>query len=180
MIYSPDGLMRYNNGKIAIVDDIPLLLQWIKKSTCFHKSIFWSRWRDSNTRPLRPERSALPNWATPRNIKFYLIFMFFNECVWSAATQLTLAVPEIFYHLERGKISTAAPFRFPLICHRQRSTSKLPNWATPRNIKSNCFCDLLIIVKTIRLVNTFLCLFFLFIPLITFSFYRLLFSVGSH
>ena len=28
----------------------------------------WSRWRDSNPRPLRPERSALPNWATPRNI----------------------------------------------------------------------------------------------------------------
>ena len=37
MIYSPDGLMRYNNGKIAIVDDIPLLSQWIKKerSKCF-------------------------------------------------------------------------------------------------------------------------------------------------
>ena len=32
MIYSPDELMRYNNGKIAIVDDIPLLSQWIKKS----------------------------------------------------------------------------------------------------------------------------------------------------
>ncbi len=32
MIYSPDGLMRYNNGNFAIVDDIPLLSQWIKKS----------------------------------------------------------------------------------------------------------------------------------------------------
>ena len=31
MIYSPDGLMRYNNGNFAIVDDIPLLSQWIKK-----------------------------------------------------------------------------------------------------------------------------------------------------
>ena len=31
MIYSPDGLMRYNDS-IAIVDDIPLLSQWIKKS----------------------------------------------------------------------------------------------------------------------------------------------------
>ena len=31
MIYSPDGLMRYNDSK-AIVDDIPLLSQWIKKS----------------------------------------------------------------------------------------------------------------------------------------------------
>ena len=27
---------------------------------------FWSRWQDLNLRPLRPERSALPNWATPR------------------------------------------------------------------------------------------------------------------
>ena len=30
MIYSPDGLMRYNDSN-AIVDDIPLLSQWIKK-----------------------------------------------------------------------------------------------------------------------------------------------------
>ena len=26
----------------------------------------WSRWQDSNLRPLRPERSALPSWATSR------------------------------------------------------------------------------------------------------------------
>ena len=32
MIFSPDGLMRYNNGIFAIVDDMPLLSQWIKKS----------------------------------------------------------------------------------------------------------------------------------------------------
>ena len=31
MIYSPKGLMRYNDSD-AIVDDIPLLSQWIKKS----------------------------------------------------------------------------------------------------------------------------------------------------
>ena len=30
MIYSPDGLMRYNDSN-AIVDDMPLLSQWIKK-----------------------------------------------------------------------------------------------------------------------------------------------------
>ena len=30
MIYSPDGLMRYNDS-VAIVDDMPLLSQWIKK-----------------------------------------------------------------------------------------------------------------------------------------------------
>ena len=27
---------------------------------------YWSRWEDLNLRLLRPERSALPNWATPR------------------------------------------------------------------------------------------------------------------
>ena len=26
----------------------------------------WSRWQDSNLRPPRPERGALPSWATPR------------------------------------------------------------------------------------------------------------------
>ena len=31
MIYSPKGLMRYNDSN-AIVDDMPLLSQWIKKS----------------------------------------------------------------------------------------------------------------------------------------------------
>ena len=28
---------------------------------------FWSEWRDSNPRPLGPEPSAIPNFATPRN-----------------------------------------------------------------------------------------------------------------
>ena len=42
-IYSPDGLTRYNNGT-AVVDDMPLLSQWIKKSTCFRKSIFAFRY----------------------------------------------------------------------------------------------------------------------------------------
>ena len=27
----------------------------------------WSEWRDSNPRPLGPEPSAIPNFATPRN-----------------------------------------------------------------------------------------------------------------
>ena len=47
MICSPDGLMRYNDSG-AIVDDMPLLSQWIKKSTCFHKSIFWKGRTNSN------------------------------------------------------------------------------------------------------------------------------------
>ena len=36
MICSPVGLMRYNDS-IAIVDDIPLLSQWIKKSRSFER-----------------------------------------------------------------------------------------------------------------------------------------------
>src|SRR5882757_5458723 len=30
------------------------------------RGLTWSGWRDSNPRPLRPERSALPSCATPR------------------------------------------------------------------------------------------------------------------
>ena len=40
MIYSPDGLMRYNDS-YAIVDDIPLLSQWIKKFQVRRLGIFW-------------------------------------------------------------------------------------------------------------------------------------------
>lgn len=37
---------------------------------CFeHLPDYLSGWRDSNPRPLRPERSALPGCATPRNIQ---------------------------------------------------------------------------------------------------------------
>ena len=43
-----------------------------KKSSDFCASCtriwgFWSEWRDSNPRPLGPEPSAIPNFATPRN-----------------------------------------------------------------------------------------------------------------
>ena len=30
-----------------------------------------SAWQDSNLRPLRPERSALPSWATRRRLVYY-------------------------------------------------------------------------------------------------------------
>ena len=30
------------------------------------ETLDWSRWEDLNLRPPRPERGALPNWATPR------------------------------------------------------------------------------------------------------------------
>jgi hypothetical protein len=32
------------------------------------RSMIWSGWRDLNARLLRPERSALPDWATSRHI----------------------------------------------------------------------------------------------------------------
>ena len=39
MIYSPNGLMRYNDSN-AIVDDMPLLSQWIKKNEAFASFFF--------------------------------------------------------------------------------------------------------------------------------------------
>ncbi len=39
MIYSPDGLMRYNTA--SRVDDIPLLSQWIKKYQVERLGIFF-------------------------------------------------------------------------------------------------------------------------------------------
>ena len=53
--------------------------------------------------------------------------MLSNAKPFCAATQLTLAVPEKFFALERQNFSTAAPFRARFLCHRQRSNSKLPN-----------------------------------------------------
>ena len=35
---------------------------WTARISCKYES----RWQDSNLRPLRPERNALPSWATPR------------------------------------------------------------------------------------------------------------------
>ena len=45
---------------------------------CVSRLSIWSRWQDLNLRPLRPERSALPNWATPR----YLIFIQISCFCW--------------------------------------------------------------------------------------------------
>ena len=45
---------------------------WVFTGQIPYEYSIWSRWRDLNPQPLRPERSALPNWATSR----YLIFVF--------------------------------------------------------------------------------------------------------
>jgi len=59
IIYSPDGLTRYNDSN-AIVDDMPLLSQWIKKSTSQNLSIFWLGNRDLFRRnaPFAPQASC--------------------------------------------------------------------------------------------------------------------------
>ena len=44
MIYSPNGLMRYNDS-VAIVDDMPLLSQWIKNPRSTERGFFVSRVR---------------------------------------------------------------------------------------------------------------------------------------
>ena len=66
----------------------------------------WSRWRDLNPRPLRPERSALPNWATPRNTTVILYHThqtlsrrFFLFCILFAFfTALTFGVRRIYWN----------------------------------------------------------------------------------
>ena len=56
-------------GSVACVESVATK----KKGVGICLLLFWSRWQDSNLRPLRPERSALPNCATSRN----KIFVFF-------------------------------------------------------------------------------------------------------
>ena len=86
----------------------------------------------------------LPNAAlyqTEPHLDILILSLIYSLCCQSvrAATQLTLAVSEKISVLERRIFSTAAPFRFRSVRHRRRSSSKLPNWATPRyfNIKFN-------------------------------------------
>ena len=73
MIYSPNGLMRYNDSN-TIVDDIPLLSQWIKKQTSYCLSVFWWERVDSNHRSQRQQIYSLPPLATREHshIKFQL------------------------------------------------------------------------------------------------------------
>ena len=59
MIYSPDGLMRYNDSD-AIVDDMPLLSQWIKKFQVRRLGIFWRRHPESDRGIKVLQTSALP------------------------------------------------------------------------------------------------------------------------
>ena len=59
MIYSPNGLMRYNDS-VAIVDDMPLLSQRIKKFQVLRLGIFWRRHPDLNWGIKVLQTSALP------------------------------------------------------------------------------------------------------------------------
>lgn len=47
-----------------------ILIKKRKMSSFEDIFLFWSGWQDSNLRPLRPERNALPSWATSRNAKY--------------------------------------------------------------------------------------------------------------
>ena len=47
-------------------------IRYQKEKDVFWTSFsFWSEWRDSNPRPLGPEPSAIPNFATPRSDDYY-------------------------------------------------------------------------------------------------------------
>ena len=54
----------------------------LKKTKSYDLVFFWSEWRESNSRPLEPHSSALPNWATPGYRKYnntlcFIIQVFF-------------------------------------------------------------------------------------------------------
>ncbi|MBQ1928155.1 MAG: hypothetical protein II366_00145, partial [Clostridia bacterium] len=62
MICSPDGLMRYNDSN-AIVDDIPLLSQWIKKIDLFSQVDFFGGSGWIRTTEVRDNRfTVCPLW----------------------------------------------------------------------------------------------------------------------
>ena len=71
----------------------------IKESACNKTSTFksWSRWRDLNPRPLRPERSALPNWATPRYKLLNCLSVSFLSSLWALLRSLLLRCPTTRY-----------------------------------------------------------------------------------
>ena len=76
---SPDETLRNRRWEKLIIKSILLFLEIVKKRVCLYEKnescntngiitfvLIWSRWQDSNLRPHRPERYALPNCATPR------------------------------------------------------------------------------------------------------------------
>ena len=57
--------MRYNDS-LAIVDDIPLLSQWIKKDQVRRLGLFWQGWQDLNLRMTESKSVALPLGYIPK------------------------------------------------------------------------------------------------------------------
>ena len=106
--------------------------KWLCTAVCGHNIFFvnvcWSRRRDLNPRPLRPERSALPSWATPRNMDF--------PPKWSNMWSKGFLTEILSYRKRRDNVVSKA------MCHKQLynalrgfyapERSALPNWATSR------------------------------------------------
>ena len=84
------------------------------------QSRFWSRWQDSNLRLLRPERSALPSWATPRCIHFFerpaLSLLWLSFCLRC---------------LGNLPISKSLPLLISRLLRHWRRSKTSPSWATP-------------------------------------------------
>ena len=60
-------MLKKFSTRFAVMGQVPFNLSLKEKDSTFVKPfLFWSEWRDLNPRPLRPERSTLPNCATPR------------------------------------------------------------------------------------------------------------------
>ena len=116
MIYSPDGLVRYNDSN-AIVDDMPLLSQWIKKSTCRSKSIFWWERVDSDHRSQWQQIYSLPPLAARERSLFiqnHLDWSWWSESNQQPADYKSAALPlshtSVSFWLAKIIITYPSPF----------------------------------------------------------------------
>ena len=59
--------------------------KWLLKPSLLHfpENLFWSECRDSNSGPLEPHSSTLPNCATPRYTFYYLCILQALLCIYN-------------------------------------------------------------------------------------------------
>ena len=123
---------------------------WNKDFLCINECWWlWSRWQDLNLRPLRPERSALPNWATPRYLILYANLLLCAFFYFTRALRLLLRCPKklrnfiIPCFFDRGAFSLSLHLHLAAVKLKatKLSHTSLFNYA----LKSTNISDLLII-----------------------------------
>ena len=115
----------------------------------FFVALWWSRWQDLNLRPLRPERSALPNWATPRYLILYANLLLCAFLHSTRALRLLLRCPKKLRYFvlpcffDRGAFSLSLHLHLAAVKLKatKLSHASLFNYA----LKSTNISDLLII-----------------------------------